>query len=319
MASQGLLQALIGLEGLYEEQFNAIHLTSEFFNPGYLVALAAFARSRGIEKRGFHIPSDRQGYFSAIGIPLALWGDDDYGNERVNAGRNYSPMTHLANEESVDTATAQINGCLRGLAQEDATSPGLADLLQVVGELHDNVWSHGKASGFSMAQKWMSPSRDDYFIEFALADCGIGFLEETKRAGLAMRSHSEAINWCLAEGNSTKHGDLIDEFAQRLPPGFTGDSPYGDAVPTRDSENHHQGLGLAKLVQLAETYDAAVIVASGNAYYSRNEQGASDIVTLDTDWEGVAVSCRLRGSKLAKNGQIDQDVELTNLMDQLRA
>ncbi|MDO9316599.1 MAG: hypothetical protein Q7V56_00160 [Gammaproteobacteria bacterium] len=69
--------------------------------------------------------------------------------------------------------------------------------MNVVGELHDNVWSHGKSTGFSMAQKFKVPYEEDYFIEFALADMGLGLRGEMIRAGKEVSSHEAAIEWCL--------------------------------------------------------------------------------------------------------------------------
>jgi len=46
-----------------------------------------------------------------------------------------------------------------------------------------------------------------------------------KRARKPASSDQEAIEWCLVEGNSTKHANDEDDWAQRLPDDFVGSNP----------------------------------------------------------------------------------------------
>ena len=62
-----------------------------------------------------------------------------------------------ANEESTDSATQTVNGCSREHFDGLGFDAFADKLCGVVGDLHDNVWSHGKSTGFSMAQKWKMP------------------------------------------------------------------------------------------------------------------------------------------------------------------
>jgi len=73
--------------------------------------------------------------------------NDEGACERLNEGRNYASITALRNAEQVDNATTTINNCIRSLAGNN-DSKGISELTKVVGELHDNVWSHGKSTGF---------------------------------------------------------------------------------------------------------------------------------------------------------------------------
>ncbi len=176
--------------------------------------------------------------------------------------------------------------------------------MEVVGELHDNVWAHGKATGFSMAQKYKVPREDDTYVEFALADLGLGFMGEMHRSKKECSSHQEAIEWCIQEGNSTKLHD--DPWTQRIPEDCLR-SPFGSSVPVRDSENNHQGLGLAKLVRLVNAYSGSLQIASGDALFTIDENKDTIYKRLPIQWKGVAISCRLRASALSKGSEESQD------------
>jgi hypothetical protein len=205
----------------------------------------------GVPTAAIEFPSGNvRDYATAIGLNAALDGEDRYTFERKNEGTNYSGLVLLATPEETDRATSQINGCIRALFPEPENLHFVRTLCEVVGDLHDNVWSHGKATGFSMAQKWRNPhARDAYHLEFALADCGYGFRRELLRVGLTAEAASDrsAIEWCLVKGHSSKNLKCVDEWAQTLPPDIMG-NPIPGVGKARESDNHHQGLGLAKLV-----------------------------------------------------------------------
>jgi hypothetical protein len=199
MAVQGLLEALNKLEGLASQKPGEITVPGTFFAPGFWAALAAFVWRNGIAVDHIHLEEKLRGYFSAIGFARAFDQQDDYPYERRNKGVNYSMLEHLDNPETTDTATSAINGCIRNSLGSDLPKPFVDMFCDVVGDLHENVWSHGKASGFSIAQRWKespwNPLSSDYNIEFALADSGIGFLREVQNVGLSIKSDREAIEW----------------------------------------------------------------------------------------------------------------------------
>ena len=128
----------------------------------------------------------------AINLHGALWGEDQYQQERVNVGRNYSLVTALTNVEAVDVATGSINSCVRQLTFPDRDPrdcpKGLTDLTHVIGELHDNVWSHGKSTGFSFAQRSAVPhtQKKEHYLEFS-ENCGELVYPELRLT--RMRSH----------------------------------------------------------------------------------------------------------------------------------
>jgi hypothetical protein len=311
----GLMDALREIDQLFDGR--ALHVPTGYYQPGYVAVLAAYAKRFDINQGNIHFNGDKnQGYCSAVGLSLALWNVDDYPHDRINSGANYSLLTHLSAVCSVDDATGQINGCIRDLSGEYAQSPGVALLMDVVGELHDNVWSHGKNSGFSIAQK-RAAGAEDWLLEFALADCGMGFLAELKSTGMHCDDHGDAIDWCIQEGNSTKLGSDIDEWAQRLPADHDGCSPYGEDVDTYDNDNFHQGLGLARLIELVKTYSGSLYLCSGDKALEIDYDGSHSFETIPP-WSGVALSCTFRKSELCKPVVAVQDPAIDTLMDQLR-
>lgn len=288
------------------------------FTPGYLVVMAAHLNHHRIEEHNCSIPND--GYLKAIAWHKALWGVDRYTKERKNHGQNYSLVTPLSSAASVDTATTDISSCIRKLACGDALNrpEGISALTQVVGELHDNVWSHGFSTGFSFAQKWAVPGTQDHYIEFALADHGKGFLNELRSAGITdIESHEDAIRWCIQEGNSSKHADMQDDWAQSMPDWHTGGSVFGKAVAVREKENNHQGLGLYHLVKLINSYNGELLLATGNVCLSLKD-GNETYIPMPSAWQGVAISCRFKVSELSLKSEDNIDPGILEIMKQLR-
>jgi len=273
-----------------------------FCTPSFWVVIAALGAYKNVDLSNFRFGSaDSEQYALAIRFAQALNSSapDIYPHQRKNEGVNYSSITGLNSPAVTDLATSAINNCLRRLAEPD--SPGIIELTNVVGELHDNVWSHGQSTGFSMAQKTKIPYEDDFYIEFALADKGIGLRAEMNRAKIPVDSDRNAILWCFEKGHSTKL-KVDDGWEQRLPADYIGGSPYGEGVKTTYSENHHQGLGLHKLSQLIGSFSGKLQFASGTALYQIAESGVESWIDLSKDWQGVALTCRFKASKLAKCG-----------------
>lgn len=321
-----LFDALEDLPRLYKEVDGqpALILPKGYYTPGFIAALAAFLCRLQVRAENFlcEMPYN-QGYLSAVGLSRALWGRDDYPHERKNSGTNYAPLTALSSQEEVDGATAQINGCLRAIATQSGggyeQSPAFKELLHVVGELHDNVWSHGLNTGFSTAQRRQCPDSKEYMIEFSLADCGLGFLAELKGSRVqGVATHQEAISWCIQEGNSSKRGVMEDEWAQSVPADFIGESPFGSMpVARRSNGNHHQGLGLAKLVDLAKSYSGELHLASGNSALHMRD-GMISYRPLTYEWKGVAISLAIRESSLRSAARTDELEDVDELMRLLR-
>ncbi|WP_050937911.1 hypothetical protein [Vibrio harveyi] len=321
---KGLSEALREIPDDYEHEYNAYYLAKDFYFPGFLSTLAAYLKDKKTPERNFDCDPEIAGYLRTLGLNHILWNCPE--PVRVKDGVTYTPITQLCSAEATDDVTASINGCLRHFTDnvEGQSPDGLVQLNHVVGELHDNVWSHGQSTGFSMAQKTAVPgtNRTDFYLEFAIADKGLGFLEEMRRSGKAQLNNIEcdkdALLWCLEEGNSTKHADDSDPWAQQLPPEHIGNSPYGHGIGSDYTVNHHQGLGLAHLVGLIEQFQGNLTIASGTCLLNINEDGERTQETLPTSWKGVAISCKFKLSLLCEEINDTVDEQLLALMEQLR-
>jgi hypothetical protein len=97
-----------------------------------------------------------------------------------------------------------------------------------------------------------------------------------------------------------------------------GGSPLGSVVQTRTDDNHHQGLGLAHLVKLIRDYSGELCIVSGNSILHINTQGQKTYEEIQSEWQGVGISCKLKESELIKFAQDDDiDDELKLIMRQL--
>lgn len=311
----------------FNEKSGRVDLPDKYLHPGFIAVLAAFCKKMGIKKSKFTTATSVQyNYLDAMKLYETLWGIDNYSYDRKNNGIKYSCLTHLYNEDQVDSSTTSINSCIRKFVSDCNPYPkGITSLLHVVGELHDNVWSHGKASGFSLAQKIHNFDRSDFIIEFALADHGMGFLAELRRIGLdrssGITSHKQAIEWCLERGNSSKSSDFYDGWEQSVPSDYIGDGSLSSILRVKTDDNNHQGLGLWHLIQLINDYNGELQIASGDTclcFKDRKKKSYS----LPVNWKGVAISCTLSLRELSKAPTVQEsfsDVELTDIISQLQS
>lgn len=281
-------------------------ISPNYCSPGFWTGYVARARARNLHLNDLAIPDGILGYAKAIAIEHALGEGDTYPYARRSAGGTYSPLVLLESQEQTDTAVGEINGCVRGLFSEPEYAEFVASICELVGDLLDNVWSHGKSTGFSMAQRWRG-NPEGFVFEFAVADCGLGFLRELKRVGIpGIETHQAAVEWCIQRGNSTKKKS-IDDWAQRLPPDVMG-NPMPGIGQVVESDNHHMGLGLAKLVECVDRFRGRLWLASGDAMLVLRP-GGRRYVQPQISWQGVALACRFHSRQVlaaARAGQMDE-------------
>ncbi|CAJ5510124.1 Uncharacterised protein [Burkholderia pseudomallei] len=290
-------------------------IPSDHYTPGYWTMLAATGRAAGVAFPDLAFASEgNSGYAAALRLPNALGERDDYPFERHNEGRNYSGLVLLESAETTDAANTCVNGCIRHIFTDANLDRFVQDLQEVVGDLHDNVWSHGKSTGFSMAQKWRKTGEpEEHWFEFALADHGLGFLRELQRVGIPnISTHAAAISWCIQKGNSSKKAEVHDDFAQWLPPDMMG-NPMPGFGAIRESENHHMGLGLAKLVTLVERYSGHLWLASGDGLLSVTPGNGAEMTGSPSFCQGVAIAVRF------DTGTIRQRLAAGNAEDETTA
>ncbi len=301
MALIGLLETLTSGNSIlsgFDEKHNRITAPDHrhhYYSPGCLVLLAAFAKEKRISEGNIHFSKEEHyRYAEAIGLQSAIWGNDTYTRKRINHGINYSQLVHLETEQATDNASGAINSCIREFFNPGEHDQFVNELCDLIGDLHSNVWAHGKASGFSMAQKNKIPYVDaEYSLEFAIADHGIGFLNELARVGLAIDNDQDAINWCIQKGNSTKKiTSGNDDWAQSMPADIIS-SPLRGIEKTRISDgNHHQGYGLFKLTELVKKFSGELTISSGHKLFLLDGNGKESYKDSVHYWQGVAISCK---------------------------
>ncbi|MDR5887534.1 hypothetical protein [Vreelandella janggokensis] len=299
MAERGISYAVANQQNIAPEQNGLLYIPSGFLTPGFITTVTCIGYDRKIRDLHYADPDNHRGLLEAMQVPYKLTGIDGYQFNRVNQGVNYSPIQMLQNADDVDAATSETNNSIR-LRVED--QPGIAQLCSVIGELHDNVRAHAEGMGFSMALNW---NPNNPVIEFSVADKGKGFLRECQRIGVPdVVDDESAIRWCLTPRNTTKDRDH-DEFAQMIPEDGMGNPFEGqaDARPWHDG-NNHQGLGLAKLMQLVTGYNGYLWVATGDTLMVSNPHTRKNdefgYFCAMPHWKGVAIACRLNISELGR-------------------
>ena len=162
-----------------------------------------------------------------------------------------------------------------------------------------------------MAQRWKVPNEDDFYLEFALTDCGTGFFREVRRAGLDIESDRDAIAWCIQEGHTTKGPREDDGWAQRMP-GDMMVNPLRGIERARVGENHHAGLGLYKLTELVGFYRGTLWLGSGSQLLKIRPDGTEWHGEIE-NWDGVAIACRFRMSAVENAGDRADDNQIEEL------
>lgn len=228
---------------------------------------------------------------------------------RMKEGISYSPLTIIDTHNTVNIATDTITSCIKNNINKDDL---VCELDNVIGELHDNVCSHGKTFGFSMAQVYRER------IDFAISDLGGGFLKVLQRAGVPnINNDLDAIKWCLIKNNtSTKfenREELDDPWRQSVPWDLIGQSPMGNY--SFHEEDNHQGLGLDALLELHKKFsDSKLQIASGKIGV---EYRNGDIYRTDSnvEWEGVAINLTIPTNKTSCYNTTNNDLdEILNMI-----
>lgn len=301
MAELGIIAAIQKQEEIAPTQGGTLSIPDGFLTPSFIATATCLGHRRCVSSLTYAAPEKHQGLFEAMRVPFVLTGVDSYQHGRVNQGYRYSPAQMLENADDVDRATTETTSCIR---QQVDNVPGISKLCSVIGELHDNVRAHASGTGFSISLHWKQYGKEPV-IEFAVADSGQGFLQECRRRGIPDIADDEAaIRWCLTPKNTTKDA-VHDEFAQLQPEDAIG-NPFGEQSETRPwhNGNHHQGLGLAQLMELIEAYDGTLWIATGTSALvsspQARQQNPFGLFVEVPNWQGTAIACRLNISELDK-------------------
>lgn len=260
-----------------------------FGRPSYWVLLATtLYNNQDINEKRLNLTDKQKSYLKTIGFYHHIFGQEGNINRSTKYGTNYSTLAPLISEQHTESANSIINSCIRYNVSEVAKKTASASTLtEIVGELHDNVWSHAKSAGFSLFQKTRG-MHGDVFLEFAIADRGCGFFRELKRVNIDVANDKEAIEWCLRQGNTSKKPKEDDGWTQQLPADVIG-NPMGGYANYHNG-NHHQGLGLAKLKEMIIEAKGILKIASGKQLYILDNATEKWTDISETPWNGVAIS-----------------------------
>lgn len=265
---------------------SGLPVSVDFVSPIVSTMLAC----EGLNKAPLDVDFPGNTYAKNIGLEDAVNGRPPLYKATGLAGRTYSALAKLKEYADVDAATDTVAACLDHQFGGSFRAT-VNEICRIIGELHDNVASHARGSGFSALQVY------EKRVEFAVADVGVGLLANVKTVSPAMLSHQAAIAWCFEKGNTTaasSHGG----FEQRLPEDALY-NPYPKAVPTRFTENNHLGEGLWQLLQLVGSLHGDLWVLTGDAELtcgSANPRGSYHKSALN--WRGLAIEVILPVDRL---------------------
>ena len=89
----GLKDGILHTAAFHRKETNKLLLPNNHCHPGFITVLAAYVNHHKITEDDCTLPSPE--YMRAINLQGALWGEDQYRQERVNVGRNYSLVTEI--------------------------------------------------------------------------------------------------------------------------------------------------------------------------------------------------------------------------------
>ncbi len=210
-----------------------------------------------------------QEYAEMIGLTEAIRGDHPVGKPGGLHGRSYSRLSRLAFESEVDSCNKVISDVLHNALDVGPNAGYINTIAKVVGELHDNVPSHARGTGFSAAQVYSTDG--NYRLEFAIADGGCGMLHNVQGMDSSVATDQEAISWCLQRGNTT--AGSADDWEQRMPEDYLV-SPFPQSVSFITTQNHHVGEGLWCLTELVREAKGSMWVWSGDAQLFVHSDGS---------------------------------------------
>lgn len=278
-----------------------------FWLPCNIVVLSTHIKKNRIQKNEINglINNPTKEYLHNIGFYKELYQVPLNTSQR-NSGYTYSPLTLIDFHDNVNTATTTVTSCIQSHLNDNNL---VGQLANVICELHDNVCSHGKSFGFSMAQVYKDR------IEFAIADLGGGFLRVLQRAGVpGITTDLEAIKWCLQKNNTSTKYEKHNDFEQSLPEDFMGISPMGCNSRFR-TEDNHQGLGLDFLVDLHKKFSRSILQIASGKICVEFRNGTILKTDSDLEWKGVAINLTIPIDKTpCYNTDISELDEILNMI-----
>lgn len=275
---------------LLKQYRGSVSPSVSFVTPIQSVMLAAAAVSPEFQGLLGHVrfSPDAEQYARTTGLKDALDGKYRFPQRSGLEGTTYSKLAKLSSHSEVDRCNEVIGDVIH-FQLAKASPKAVQEFSKVVGELHDNVASHARGTGFSSVQCY--DDANGTRIDFAVADAGCGMFRNVKPKVSAVDNDLKAIEWCLVRGNTTATGNE-DDWEQWLPEDALS-NPYPPSVKVRTVEDHHCGEGLWKLQQLIQSWNGSLWIWSGQGCLLHDRSTRRDWTT-DLSWQGVAIEFSIR-------------------------
>ena len=273
------------------KQYHRVSPTSvSFVTPIHSVLLAAGTVSPQIQTTLGNVifTPEADQYARTTGLKDVLEGNYRFPQRGGLEGKTYSKLARLSSHPEVDRCNEVIGDLIHHQLAK-ASPSAVHEFSKVVGELHDNVASHARGTGFSCVQCYDDATGTR--IEFAVADAGCGMLRNVKSQVPTLDGDTQAIRWCLVRGNTTA-SKSEDQWEQWLPDDALS-NPYPPSVKVRSVEDHHCGEGLWKLQQLVQSWNGSLWIWSGQGCILHDGSTRRDWIT-DLSWQGVAIEFSIR-------------------------
>lgn len=252
-----------------------VHCT--FLRPLLACAVAVLAKTG--DHPSIHLDDAARHYADTTGLSSIL--NLDRAGRSALGGATYSPLTELLRPETVDASASAIRKLLASWLPGNL--PVATRIGHVLWEAMDNVTAHSRGLGFAMAQTYPNLG----WLEIAVGDGGMGMLRKLRQAGISdVTSDIDAIQWCLAEGNSTA---MEDSWAQRSDWGDEG--VPGTPVQARSDGTSHAGLGLTNFRECVEGLGGVGLIWSGRGSVRVGVDHSA--ATSRGAWGGVLIVARL--------------------------
>ena len=84
------------------------------------------------------------------------------------------------------------------------------------------------------------------------------------------------------------------------------------------SENHHMGIGLAKLIALVNNYKGQLWLVSGEKTLFIDSNGNRRFKNNSQKWQGVALACRFDTEKVKSYNKPNDDEAIASINELLR-
>jgi hypothetical protein len=94
-------------------------------------------------------------------------------------------------------------------------------------------------------------------------------------------------------------------------------NPMGAFGRVIESDSHHMGLGLAKLITAVEQFHGWCWLASGKTMLCISPDGQRTYVSLPIPWQGVALACRFDSNRVAGTPSQHIEDEFEDILAQL--